>query len=118
MASISNAATNLYNHTALATSGNLVNDKKTNASVGPSAIASAKLAVESTIVSIGNKNADPALTYNASGRLDAVNRTDAILQAQGAMSDALNSMSSGSTPSTSSDIASLLNTPGVTTARQ
>lgn len=118
MASISNAAANLYNHTALTTGSNLVNDQKPGAQVGPSAVASAKLAVESTIVSIGNKNASPALTYNASGRLDASNQTNAILQAQASMSDALNSLSSDPTSSSSSDIASLLNIPGVTTARQ
>lgn len=133
MASISNAATNLYNHTALATSGNAVNDKKTNATVGPAATASAKLAVESTIVSIGKKNADSALTYNASGRLDAANKANAnqsnsliseqaaqnaILQAQSAISDALKGLSGGPSASPPSDIPSLLSTSGVTSARQ
>jgi len=118
MASISNAAANLYNHTALTTGSNLVNDQKPSAQVGPSAVASAKLAVESTIVSIGNKNAGPALTYNASGRLDAGNQANAILQAQASMSDALNSLSNDSTSGSSSDIASILNISGTTTTRQ
>jgi hypothetical protein len=133
MASISNAAANLYNYTAPVTGSNVVNDKKTNINASSSSVASAKFAVESTIVSIGNKSADPALTYNATGRLGAIDQTDAnknnsltseqaaqnaILQAQTAISDALNGLSGGSTSSSSSDIASLLNIPGVTTARQ
>jgi hypothetical protein len=133
MASISNAAANLYNYTAPVTGSKVVNDKKANDIASPSAVASAKFAVESTIVSIGNKNADPALTYNASGHLDAANKTNAnqsnsltseqaaqnaILQAQSAISDALKGLSGGPTASPPSDIASLLNIPGVTTARQ
>ncbi len=133
MASVSNAAANLYSYTAPVAGSKVANDKKINDLASPSAVASAKLAVESTIVSIGNKNADPTLTYNASGRLDAANKTNAnqsnsltseqaaqnaILQAQTAISDALNGLSSGPTSGSSSDIASLLNIPGVTTARQ
>lgn len=133
MASISNAAANLYSYTAPVTGSNVVNDKKTNVDASPSAIASAKFAAESTIVSIGNKNADPSLTYNASGRLGAANQTDAnqnnpltseqaaqnaILQAQTAISDSLNGLSGGTSSNSSPDIASLLNIPGVTTARQ
>ena len=133
MASISNVAANLYNYTTPATGSNVVNDKKANGNSSSSAVASAKLAAESTIVSIGNKNSDPALTYSASGRVNAGNQANAnqsnsltseqaaqnaILQAQTAISDALNGLSGASSSSTTSDIASLLNIPGVTTARQ
>lgn len=132
MTSISNAAANLYSYTAPVTDSKVVNNK-TDDVASPSSVASAKLAVESVIVSIGNKNSDPALTYNATGRLGAADQTstnqnnsltseqaaqNAILQAQTALSDALNGLSGGSSSSSSSDIASLLNIPGVTTARQ
>jgi len=132
MASISNVATNIYNYTAPVSNAGVLNDKKSNGKIDTSSVATTKLAIESTIVSIGNKKADSALTYNISGLLDSSNQLsasksntltseqaaqNAILQAQTTISDALNGLSGGSSSNTSSDIASLLNIPGVTSNR-
>lgn len=131
MASISSTATNLYNYTAPVSNTNVLNDKKANAGTENSTVNSAKLAAESTIVTLGNKPSE-SLTYNAMGMLNAADLAkttqsnsltseqaaqNAILQAQTAMSDALNTLSSDSTSSSINDISSLLNIPGVTSAR-
>ncbi|MDD4911631.1 MAG: hypothetical protein PHP57_05000 [Sideroxydans sp.] len=131
MASISSTATSLYNYTAPVSNANVLNDKKANGESGSSAVNSAKLSAESTIVTLGSKPSE-SLTYNAMGMLNAADLAkttqsnsltseqaaqNAILQAQTAMSDALNTLSSDSTSNAINDISSLLNIPGVTSAR-
>ena len=109
MASISNAAANLYNHTARVTDPGLLNDKKVNGSSAPATVAQAKLAAESTIVSIGGKQGSEVLTYNAQGRLGDQNARsqDPLLQAQSMVSDTLNTLMTDT--SAPSDIVSQLN---------
>jgi hypothetical protein len=122
MASISNTAANLYNYTAPVTNASLLNDQKANGNITPSAVAQAKLAAESTLVSIGtNMKADP-LTYNALGLLGSTNQSnltqDPMLQVQSALADSLNSLFADTSANNSNDLVAQLNIPGVTTARQ
>lgn len=120
MASISNTAANLYNYTAPVTDPSLLNDKKANSNASPSVVAQAKLAAESTIVSIGNNQKSDPLTYNALGLLGNTNQNtltqDPVLQAQSVISDTLNSLRDDA--NVPNDILAQLNIPGVTTARQ
>lgn len=102
MASISNTAANLYNYTAPVTDPSLLNDKKANSNASPSVVAQAKLAAESTIVSIGNNQ--NTLTQ------------DPDLQVQSVISDTLNSLRDYA--NVPNDILAQLNISGVTTARQ
>ncbi|MFA6120495.1 MAG: hypothetical protein WCT35_01795 [Sideroxydans sp.] len=119
MASISNTAANLYNYTAPVTDPSLLNDKKASGSAGASTVAQAKLAAESTIVSIGNNSKDDSLTYNALGLLGNKNplAQDPVLQAQSSISNSLNSLRADSSANTPNDILAQLDIPGVTSNR-
>lgn len=132
MASISSAAANLYNYTAPVANANILGDKKANAETAINTVNATKLAVESTIVTLGNKPSE-SLTYNALGLLNTANLANtnqnssltsdqaaqyAVQQTQTAISDALNNLGASSTSNTSGSIATLLNIPGVTSARQ
>jgi len=121
MASISDAAMNLYNYTAPVTDPSLLNDKKTNRDFSPSTVAQAKLTAESTIVSIGSKPKEDALTYNALGQLsNSVQNNIAqnpVLQAQNLVSHTLNSLRTDATANVPSDVLAQLDIPGVTSNR-
>ncbi|TNC94771.1 MAG: hypothetical protein FD121_1521 [Gallionellaceae bacterium] len=121
MASISDTAANLYNYTAPVTDTSLLNDKKANSNVSPSTVAQAKLAVESTIVSIGNNQKEDPLTYNALGLLGNTNQNNItqnpVLQVQSVITDTLNSLRSDATANIPNDILAQLNIPGVTSNR-
>ncbi len=120
MASISNAVANLYNYTAPVTDASLLNNKPTNRNIVPAAVVQAKLAAESTLVSIGNnKKVDP-LTYNVFGLLDNTSQNsttqNSVLQIQSEISDTLNSLSATAANSPN-DILAPLDIPGVTRNR-
>jgi len=121
MASISNTAANLYNYTAPVTDPSLLNDKKTNSNLSPSTVAQAKLTAESTIVSIGNKQKEDPLTYNALGLLGNTNQNNItqkpVLQVQSVISDTLNSLRSDAASKIPNDILAQLDIPGVTSNR-
>lgn len=121
MASISNAAANLYNYTAPVTDPSLLNDKKANSNVTPTTVAQAKLTAESTIVSIGNNQKEDPLTYNALGLLGNTNQNNLsqnpVLQVQSVISDTLNSLRSDAASKIPNDILAQLNIPGVTSNR-
>jgi hypothetical protein len=118
MASISNAAANLYNYTAPVTDPSLLNDKKSSGGINPTSVAQTKLAVESTIVSIGNNKRDDSLTYNALGLLGNTSQNtitqNPVLQVQSVISDTLNSLRADATANVPGELLAQLNIPGVT----
>lgn len=117
MATISNAVANLYNYAAPVTDVSLLNKKPTNRNIAPAAVAQAKLAAESTLVSIGNNKKEDPLTYNAFGLLDNTSQNsttrNSVFQIKSVISDTLNSLNA-TAANIPNDILAQLDIPSVT----